>query len=238
MGILALLQLGCSEKTPFEFEPQVVVFSLFIAGHKNPPIKLEQSWGIDKKLPEEGLGVTDAQVTVTTDEDTVYYAPVEGSPGLWAPMDSIEVFPLKTYRLEVVTDKGEVYGEATVPDTFGITQPEAGDTLYRDRAPVLIWRRSQGAAGYLIDISSLADTTHVTGIVSAGDTIFPILSFFLADSGEHTLKVAALDSNYYDYMWMRSGVEAGTGGEEVTHIEGGLGVFGACVVDSVQVYAQ
>ena len=236
MGILALLQLGCGENTPFEFEPQVVVFSLFVAGHKNPSIKLEQSWQIDRELPEEGLGVTDAQVTVTTDEDTVYYAPVEGSPGLWAPMDSIEVFPLKTYRLDVVIDSEKIYGEATVPDTFGITQPEAGDTLYRDRAPLLIWRRSQGAMGYLIDISSLADTTHVTGIVSAADTIFPILSFFLADSGKHTLKVAALDRNYYDYMWMTG--PPGTGEEGETHIEGGLGVFGACVVDSVQVYAQ
>ena len=235
-----ILFMGCGRESPYQFESQIVVFSLLIATRPNPTIILERSWEIGKKLPEEGLGVNDAEVFVSIEGDTIEYTNIEGESGFWAPLDSFMVYRAKTYYLDVVVpDEEKVYGETTVPDTFSIVQPEEGDTLDKsERLPVIAWQGSQNAYGYLIDISSRVDTTHFTGTVGSADTTFPLLSLFLGESGRHVIKVAALDRNYYEYCREEYG-PGGTGGsEETTSVQGGLGVFGSCVVESVQVYVK
>lgn len=235
-----ILFLGCGKESPYQFESQVTVFSLLIAGRPNPIVKLERSWEIDKKLPEEGLGVNNAEVSVTTEGDTIKYALIEGESGLYEPLDSLIAYPLKTYYLKVIVpEEEEIYSKTTVPDTFNIVQPEEGDTLDKmGHLPMITWRRSQNAVGYLVDISSRVDTTHFSHPMRATDTLFPILPFFLGNPGKHVIKVVALDGNYYDYC-IESQDPSGTGGNEgTTHIQGGLGVFGSCVVESVQVYVK
>ncbi len=229
-----ILFLGCGNKSPYQFESQIVVFSLFIAGYSNPLVKLERSWEIDKELPEEGLGINNAEVVVSTPEDTIEYAPIEDKSGLFSPLDSLMVFPLETYHLKVIIPgEEEIYSETTVPDTFSIIQPEEGDTLdKRGYLPMIIWTRSQNAASYFIDISSRVDTTHFSANMNAIDTIFPILPFFLGNTGEYVIKVVAIDKNYHNYLKEGDG-PPGAGGEEDAP-----SVFGSCVVESVQVYVK
>ena len=226
--------LGCDNKSPYQFEPQIVVFSLFIAGYSNPIIKLERSWEIDKKLPEEGLGINDAEVVVSTERDTIKYAPIEDKSGLFGPLDSLTVCPLERYHLKVaVPGEEEIYSETTVPDTFSIIQPEEGDTLdKRGYLPMIIWTRSQNAASYFIDISSRVDTTHFGVNTGNLSTVFPILPFFLGNTGEYVIKVVAIDRNYNEYLKEGDG-PPGAGGEEDAP-----SVFGSCVVESVQVYVK
>lgn len=235
------LFLGCNRKSPYQFEPQLVVFSLLIADYPTPLVKLERSLEIDKKLPEEGLGVVDAEVVVSIEGDTIQYASVEDKPGFFEPLDSLMVNPLETYYLNIIVPgEGEIYSMTVVPDTFRIIQPTEGDTLDKSsHLPFIIWRRSWNAASYYIDISSRTDSTHVNGTtISAQDTIFPIFPFFFGDPGDYVIKVAAIDINYYDYLKGEEG-HPGTAGEEgPSHVYGGLGVFGSCVVESVQVFVK
>ncbi len=236
------LFLGCSSKSPYQFEPQVVVFSLLIAGYSNSIVKLERSLRIDKKLPEEGLGINDAEIVVSTSEDTIEYAPIEDKSGFFSPLDSLMVCPLETYHLKIlVPDEDEIYSETIVPDTFRIVQPRRGDTLYkREYPPLMIWTKSQDAVSYFIDISSSIDTTHFSVNIGGADTVFPILSFFLGDTGKYVIRVAAIDKNYSDYLGEGSGPrERNNPREENTScIQGGIGVFGSCAVESVQVYVK
>ena len=232
-----ILFIGCGQKSPYQFESEVVVFSLFIAGRPNPTVKLERSWEIDKQLPDGGLAVNNAEVSVITEGDTIKYALIEDKSGIYEPLDSLIAYPLKTYHLEItVPEEDKIYGETTVPDTFSIIQPAEGDTLDKSgQLPPIIWGSSQNAKGYLVDISSRVATTHVIGIMSAVDTVLPLLSFFLGDSGKQIMKIVALDGNYYDY-YMESLYQSGT--ESTNHIQNGIGVFGSCVVESVQVYVK
>ena len=235
-----ILFVGCGRESPYQFESQIVVFSVLIADRPNPTIILERSWEIDKKLPEEGLGVDDAEVSVSTVESTIEYTNIKGESGFWAPLDSFMVYPAKAYYLDViVSGEEEIYSETTVPDTFSIVQPAEGDTLDKwGHLPEIVWQRSQNAAGYLVDISSRVDTTHFSGTVGVADSIFPLLSLFLGESGWHVIKVAALDNNYHDYCKEEYGEWGAEGDEETTRVQGGLGVFGSCVVESVQVYVK
>lgn len=241
--ISVLLISGCAEVTSPKFEPELVVFSLLMAANQIPHIKLEQSWPIEEKLPEQGLGVTDAEVEVSTKDTIVSYVPLDDTSGWYIPaITSVGVLPLETYQLRVVTkDSKEIFAETTVPDTFSIISPQEGDIIYKDSLSYLTWKKSANAAGYLIAIP-FPDTFRVTITVSANDSIFPILSFFLSDTGQCVIKVVALDRSYYDYISGGSsqGVEVGVGVQDdyTTYMQGGLGVFGSCTIDSVRIYAK
>jgi len=241
--ISILLIAGCAGVTSPKFEPELVVFSLLMAGNQIPHIKLEQSWSIEEELPEQGLGMTDAEVEVSTKDTVVSYVPLDDTSGWYIPsITSMEVLPLETYQLRVVTkDSMEIFAETTVPDTFSIVSPQEGDTIYKDSLSYLTWKKSANAAGYLIAVP-FPDTFRVTITVSANDSIFPILSFFLSDTGQCVIKVAALDRNYYDYISEGSsqgvGVGVGVQDEDTTYMQGGLGVFGSCAVDSVRIYVK
>lgn len=232
--ISILLVLGCAGITSPKFEPELVVFSLFIAKSQIPHIKLEQSWSIEEELPESGLGIPDAEVEVSAKDTTIPYTPLDDTSGWYIPsITTIEVLPAETYQLKVTTkDKKEIFAETIVPDTFSIISPQEGDTIYKDRTCFINWRKSQNAAGYLIAIPS----PNGALTASANDSIFPIFPFFLSDTGQCIIKVVALDRNYYDYI--REGGPPGAGGEGITHIEGGLGVFGSCTVDSIRIYVK
>jgi hypothetical protein len=214
---------------------------LLIANRSNPTVKLERSWQIDKALPDEGLGVNDGEVFVSAGGDTIDYVNVQGKSGFWNSVDSFVVCPTVEYRLSVsVPGEQRIYAETIVPDTFSIIMPEQGDTLDEGGyLPFIVWPMNLNAAGYIVDIFSRIDSTHFSVMIGEKDTLFPIFPFFLGDSGEHVIRVVAVDENYLKYCGQRGG---GPHGDEETGedsgIIGGLGVFGSCVVESVQVYVK
>jgi hypothetical protein len=58
---------------------------------------------------------------------------------------------------------------------------------------------------------------------------------YLYEPGVHTLRVYALDTNYYDWVKV-GGFGSATG--ETARLSGGIGVFGSGVGDSVRVYIR
>ena len=67
---------------------------------------------------------------------------------------------------------------------------------------------------------------------------FPQMVFlYQFEPGKHTLRVYALDTNYFDWV-SAGGFGFGMGAPETTHLSGGLGVFGSGVGESVRVYVK
>jgi hypothetical protein len=153
-----------------------------------------------------------------------------------------------TFRLRVVKDDFDtVYGRTVVPDTFAILFPRDGDTV--SIADSMVWTRSRNCAGYYMSFRNIegADTFYY-GLAIPNDTTgnnfdtltftFPRMVFLYGfDPGLHTLRVYALDTNYFDWV-SAGGFGFGAGRGETTHLVGGLGVFGSAVVESLTVYVK
>jgi hypothetical protein len=154
-----------------------------------------------------------------------------------------------TFGIRVAKDGFDtVYGRTIVPDSFRILFPLSGDTVSIDDS--MVWTRSRNCAGYYMSFQSIErGDTFYFGLAIPNDTTgnnfdsltftFPRMVFlyqFLP--GVHTLRVFALDTNYFD--WVSSGGFGFGGGAsgETTRLSGGLGVFGAAVGESVEVYVR
>ena len=68
-------------------------------------------------------------------------------------------------------------------------------------------------------------------------TLPQMVFLYQFEPGKHTLRVYALDTNYFDWV-SAGGFGPGTNTGETTHLSGGIGVFGSGVGESVEVYVK
>lgn len=245
LGLCLSLLLGMAcERTQSElFKPQLVVHGLVRAGYTGLQVNINRSYAIDEPFDTMFPGAsglvwrgTDTWSLVNDERDV--YVPREPGP-LPAPGD--------TFGIRVARDGLDtVYGQTVVPDSFRILFPRAGDTV--SMSDSMVWTRSRNCAGYDMSITVIAgrDTSFfdlaIPNDTSAGnyDTLVFRLPqmFFLYqfEQGIHTLRLYALDTNYFD--WVSAGGFGFGGGGDTTGLVGGLGVFGSTVVESLTVYVR
>gem|GEM_PF-678068 len=242
-GLSLLLGAGC-EKTQSElFKPQLVVHGLVRAGYLGLQVNINRSYAIDEPFDTMFPGAsglvwrgTDTWSLVNDERDV--YVPREPGP-LPASGD--------TFGIRVARDGLDtVYGRTVVPDSFRILFPRDGDTVSLNDS--MVWTRSRNCAGYYMSIVLIErrDTSFfdlaIPNDTSAGnyDTLVFRLPqmFFLYqfEQGIHTLRLYALDTNYFD--WVSAGGFGFGGGGDTTRLVGGLGVFGSAVVESLTVYVR
>jgi hypothetical protein len=236
---LGLLLTAC-EVTPAErFQPRLVVHGLVLAGSPAVQVNINRSYAIDEPFdtlfPGAGGVIWRGSDTwqMTNSRRDIYLTselPVRPAPG-------------DTFGLRVTRDGFDtVYGRTVVPDSFRILFPRTGDTV--SMIDSMVWTRSRNCAGYYMSVQSIErrDTFYYSFAVpndTSGDN-FDSLRFrlqqmvflYLYEPGKHTLRVYALDTNYFD--WVRAG-GFGAGADETTRLSGGLGVFGSAVGDSIEV---
>jgi hypothetical protein len=237
--------LAACEVSPSEqFTPQLVVHSLVRAGSPAVQANINRTYGIDEPFDTVFPGVSglvwrgnDTWSLANSTRDV--YSTSEFAPRA-ASGD--------TFGIRVAKDGFDtVYGHTVVPDSLRILFPRDGDTVTMSDS--MVWARSRNCAGYYMSFRSVdrGDTFYYS-LAIPNDTSadnFDSLVFKLPqmvflyqfEPGKHTLRVYALDTNYFD--WVRAGgFGPGTNTGETTYLSGGTGVFGSAVGESVEVYVK
>jgi hypothetical protein len=241
---LSLLVVAC-EVTPSEqFEPRLVVHGLVLVGSDTVQVNVNRSYAIDEPFD-----------TVFPDVNGVVSRGSDTWPLIRSGRDAYaarELHPRPaagdTFGIRIAKDGFDtVYGRTVVPDSFRILFPRDGDTVTMSDS--MVWTRSRNCAGYYMSIRSIErnDTFYYTATAS-NDTsgnnfdslvyrLRQMVFLYLFEPGIHTLRVYALDTNYFDWV-SAGGFGPGTGTGETTRLSGGLGVFGSGVGESVEVYVR
>jgi hypothetical protein len=239
---LCLFVFAC-EVTPSEqFTPRLVVHGLVLAGSDSVHVNINRSYAIDEPFDSVFPG---ASGFVWRGSDTW---PLLNSGRDIYRTGSFAHRPASgdTFGIRVAKDGFDtVVGQTVVPDSFRILFPRAGDTVTMSDS--MVWTRSHDCAGYYMSFRSTdRGDTFYYNLVIPNDTSgnnFDSLVFrlrqmvflYLFEPGRHTLRLFALDTNYFD--WVNAGGFNGGSGE-TTRLSGGLGVFGSGVGESIEVYVR
>jgi len=241
---LGLLVVAC-EVTPSEqFKPQLVVHGLVQAGLPAVQANVNRSYAIGEPFDTMFPGVSgDVWRGADTWPLTNSMRDVYMTPEL-----SLLPAPGDTFGIRIAKDEFDtVYGHTVVPGSFQILFPREGDTVTMSDS--MVWTRSRHCAGYYMSFQSVdrGDTFYYS-LAIPNDTTgnnfdsllfkFPQMVFlYQFVQGKHTLRVFALDTNYFDWA-SAGGFGFGGGTGETTHLSGGLGVFGSAVGESLGVYVK
>jgi hypothetical protein len=210
--------------------------------------ELEDPIGSDEGVAETGalvsLRAPDGSLIVAVEDATINSGKGEGVYRFALPGSSLQ--RNATYRLSVITAKGEVLGaETSVPDGAAAMTPALGTLDRTSDTLQLSWPASPSARSYLIRVetpygprSFFTDSTHVRlpGMLRNVDVEEVPHVFF--PGFKQAVTVSAVDSNYYD--WYRAHNDPLSGEGLINRVTGGLGVFGSLVrlrFDSVQISA-
>jgi hypothetical protein len=142
------------------------------------------------------------------------------------------VVPGATYGLRVVVPDGRVVtGTTTVPSAAPVSRSGTSQSFNVARDSLLLaWPRVAGADAYEVVVVSSHGLFNVfadTSIVLTGESQMPGGTPAFAAGFTHQIVVSAVDANYYDYYRRSSDPYTATG--VITHLTGGLGVFGSIV---------
>ena len=251
LGMTAVALAGCEigSTTIPRPDPQVVVHAVLNPSLTQQVILLEESLS-GKKPPVStffnpdnpiatggGIAITGAVVQLE-DETGATYAASEARFGT-APT-GIYVVPLTAqpgmrYRLTVQA-LGKTVTASTVVPRAAPAAPAAVVPFNRDHDTAKVSIPAvELARGYLLRIQapvsyfSLVTTDREIAITGDTRNLFTedLLRVFFPGF-QQTLTVAAVDTNLYDYY--RSGSDPFSGVGLITHVQGGLGVFGSIAV--------
>jgi hypothetical protein len=241
------LWLVCAcEVTPSEqFKPRLVVHGLVLAGSlQYLKVNVNRSYAIDDSFDRYFPG---ANGIVWRGSDTWPLQYLE-SDVYGMPLLRIVPEPRDTFGIRLAKDGFDtVYGQTVVPDSFRILFPRNDDTV--TMADSMVWNRSRSCAGYYMSFRNddprdtftydLAFRNDTSGdnFDSAVFRFRQMVFLYLFAPGKHTLKVYALDTNYFDWV-SAGGFGPGSGTGETTQLSGGLGVFGSAVGESLKVYVK
>jgi hypothetical protein len=158
--------------------------------------------------------------------------------------------PGKTYKLKVeIPGKRTITGTAKMPVFPKIDTPLPNSQIQKKSLyqTIVNWQDHLETAAYQIFVIiktseenySIRRNVLYDYIVNKPPaTLDEIDAFFIIDPNYFskivTLKVIALDRNYFDYKRSHSGFSSITG-SYVNTVENGIGIFGAVTVDSVNV---
>ena len=241
---LVLLLAACEVSPSEQSTPQLVVHGFVTAKGTGVMTNINRTYAIDEPFD-----------TVFPDVNGVVWRGADTWPLVHDARDNYsarQVLPSPvygdTFGIRVAKEGFDtVFGQTVVPDSFRILFPRAGDTVTMSDS--MVWARSRNCAGYYMSFRSIdqGDTFYYSLAIRNDTTgnnfdslrfTFPQMVFlYQFKPGVHTLRVYALDTNYFD--WVRAGgFGLGSGASETTHLSGGLGVFGSAVGESLKVFVM
>lgn len=244
------------DKSSEEYTPEPNVYCLLRADHSITRVLCGMTLSYFDTIadPEKWNGVAGADVRISHAGMEFACAAIPDSAGFYAT-ESLPVLARDTYALSIRYPTGEqVSGSTAVPDTFSITAVEI-DTFREEYEPGIFyvqyditprWTRSEGADDYLAQSDAWYIGRHDSMLMRegpyvtyAGEAVFWLPQFlFKGDKTDDTLFldrarlcIWAADRNYADYV--KSRWQELTGSREPSHLDGGVGVFGAaCIAET------
>jgi hypothetical protein len=204
---------------------------------------------IDPAEPIEsdgGIPESNAVVTMTLPSGQILTAPelanaLQSRRGLGVYRFSLAgsaLVPGGVYKLRVSTLEGEVLTAQTIVPTVPplVTAPMA--TFDRDSDTLAVaWTAKPGARNYYVTINSpynswwaFTDSTHLSLAGGLRNTTTDNLAHVFIPGFQQTVSVSAVDLNVYDYYRASNGGFTGAG--IITHVTGGLGLFGSVITMS------
>jgi hypothetical protein len=241
-----LLSASCELNPEPDFTPVINVHALLNPEWESPQdnrVFVNRTYRMTE--PPDSL-LWDADVRIWRGADT-WQLSAARLDSVWSyfPDRGITAEPFDTFSLLVAKPGFDtVRGTTLVPDTFSLLDPLPGDTITVQDS--LIWTRSRHSAGYYLslrqqfqgqefDVSGVVPNESIPGLPY--DTLVARLPlYFLSQQpqGPFTLRLMALDTNYYEYV---RGSQF-QGGQSDSRLAGGIGVFGSGVERSVEVYLK
>ncbi len=243
LSVFALF-VGCQNELPNQshFSKEMSVFSLLSTHTQRQEVYVYYTTDrVGDYVDKNELFVGSARVTIISElqEVTFRYAIDDGTPMFIDLPDTLQILPGKTYRLKGISDAGTITGQTRVPQKFHIQYPATGDTVESNMPLFLSWTHSQESYGYVINLKQpfveipiTPDSTLVERPVrtfSATNTNYTIPDYLLEESGKYLLQIMAYDENFYNHF---------KEGDSRSGIEGGYGVFGSAVVDTVHFFVK
>jgi len=243
---LWLLLSACEVSPSEQFTPQLVVHGFVTANGIGVGVRtnINRTYAIDEPFD-----------TIFADVSGMVWRGVDTWPLVHDVRDNYNTSPIfpspapgDTFGIRVAKERFDtVFGQTVVPDSFHILFPRAGDTATMSDS--MVWTRSRNCAGYYMSFRSVdqGDTFYYSLAIPNDTTgnnfdslrfTFPQMVFlYQFKPGIHTLRVYALDTNYFDWV-SAGGFGFGSGTGETTRLSGGLGVFGSMVGESVKVVVR
>ena len=237
--------------------PQIVVHAVLDPGAQEQQVLVERTLSgsvnivRDQRFDSEdpvnsggGVPVSGALVTITGPDGRfiAFETLPAGRPPSYetgryvTPSNGMIVRPGASYVLEVSTPGGTIVRGTTTVPTIGPTGTSGRvDPFNRGRDTVrLTWRSVAGARSYLLRVESpfgpflqFIDSTNVSLGGDLRNYFASSLERVFIPGFRQRVSVAAVDSNFFDYYRTRNDPFTGSG--IISHLEGGIGVFGSAV---------
>lgn len=140
LALLPILLTACDTLAGDDYEEQVIVSAVLVAGRALPPVLLTRTSPIEEPYDPETRRVDGAAVTIsllapdgTVEEAFVY---TQEASGLYGPQGPAAVLGGRRYRLEAAVpgQPEPLRAETTVPTAFDVVEPPPDTVAYQDPA--------------------------------------------------------------------------------------------------------
>jgi hypothetical protein len=237
---------GCVDRVPTQPRADaLIVQAVLDAGASDQYVVVQRTNGaVDQQIAVAGATVTlslpNGRVLTAAEEvDSARLEPRFGEPPLGVVYhfalgaEGISLVPGGTYALRVEAPDGRVVtGTTTIPNATPVPDGNrvAESFSFRDTL-TLAWHPVPGARSYELRVD--ADERGLTMFI---DTSIVISAFsnskltpgvLFTSGATNELVVSAVDANYYDYY--RHAPDPFTGNGVISHLAGGIGLFGSIV---------
>lgn len=227
LAVFTLQWVFCDERSvspQIDYDPELNVFALLILNNQQKIVRVGHSYRIDKKIPESE-GITNAQVTIGSDNQNVIFEHA-GEGNYRDVHNELDLISGTRYNLKVaVPDGRKVTGSCVMPSKPQISSPQEYQQVAAHHPLNVAWQASDFTHRYICVLSDLEKDFTPSQYTDSTATTF--YTFFFAEPDVYTLKVIASDQNYYDH------IRTGEDDQDIVHVKGGLGVFGALAYDEV-----
>lgn len=244
LAVTALVATSCEVSPSERYEPVLNVHCLLLCGDTVPEAWVNRTYTLDEPEQTELDGVA---AWLWRGADTWSFYKGSEYRSQYRCLSRVAVAPGDTFGFLVTHPAYDtVRGRTVVPDTFSILLPQPGDTVRLEDS--IVFTRSRSCRGYFMSARYFFGRDSVLIHRALPNESLPGLGYdslrvrfptaFLAgeQEGPYTFRVAALDSNYFD--WVSNGIASPS--QRFTAlaagIHGGVGVFGAAAICSVRFY--
>ncbi len=248
--LLLFIDSSC-KKTPEEnFAPKLVLHCLLHPGESYVRAKVNRSYRIDEPFDHN---FPDAKIKIFSGKGEWGFKNIAGDS--YITLSPLLVQEGDTWYIQVMSEEFDpVFGKTVVPGDFNIQYPQPNDTVSMNDS--MVWTRSGNCKGYFLSFRHIESLdTFYWDLVYPNDSFsanydsarvhIPRMFFLLLvtpprDSPPKpcTLRVWALDTNYYHWVGANGFVAGGQLVSDTSYLIGGLGVFGSAVERSVPVFVR
>ncbi|MFC2075825.1 DUF4249 family protein [candidate division KSB1 bacterium] len=236
-----VLLLGCETELnikPIEDYQRILnVFCVLRPEQTRQWVMVERTFGMEESIGHIFSGrVSGAEVRIKGTGQDILLDSYPQNPGYYFT-DSLTVEAGKIYTLDILdnSDGTVVTGQTLVPGPIHITSPERGNFPVNETIKT-VWNESTNASQYILNLRyrrgiEWSSSKYFTSATNEYD----LFGFLFAFPGDYLIEVLAVDENYYFYSLGNNGSEST---QEITKLDGGLGVFGSAAADSVWVIVE